>query len=66
MRLRVIRTNGEIELTVTSKIDPMIQGGEIFAFCREDGWVVVGKDPIRKQQVPFKGIGRRWSDNGPR
>ncbi|MBJ6725779.1 GSU3473 family protein [Geomesophilobacter sediminis] len=62
MFVRIVRTDGKIELAPAREIDLLIQEGEITAFCRAEGWVVIGKDAIRTTQVPYSGVGRRWSD----
>lgn len=40
-------------------LDSMIMRGEIYAFERATGWVVVGKDPIRTTVRPYYGQERR-------
>ena len=42
-------------------LDRMLAGGEIHAFERSSGWVVVGRDPIRAARSPYHGIERRRS-----
>jgi hypothetical protein len=62
MILRVVYTSGETGLVKASELDTLIQQEQIVAFCRADGWVRIGFDPIRYLQRPFEGLGNRWSD----
>ena len=57
----VIFANGEEKVVPSYKLDKLIQEQQITAFLRTDGWVQVGKDPIRKGQ-PLTWDGNRWSD----
>jgi len=62
MILRVVYTSGETGLVKASDLDQLIADEQIVAFCRSDGWVRIGFDPIRYLQRPFPGSGNRWSD----
>lgn len=62
MILRVVYTNGETGLVKACDLDELIQDNQIVAFCRSDGWVRIGFDPVRYMQQPFHGPGNRWSD----
>ena len=62
MILRVVYTSGETGLVKASDLDHLIREERIVAFCRSDGWVRIGFDPIRYLQRPFTGPGGRWSD----
>ena len=65
MILRVVYTSGETGLVKASDLDVLIRDEQIVAFCRSDGWVRIGFDPIRYLQRPFTGPGSRWSDMVP-
>jgi hypothetical protein len=62
MILRVVYTSGETGLVKACDLDQLIKDEQIVAFCRSDGWVRIGFDPIRYLQRPFTGPGGRWSD----
>jgi hypothetical protein len=57
----VIFKNGEDKVVPSFKLDDLIEKKEIIAFLRSDGWVQVGRDPVRKGQ-PLTWSGNRWSD----
>lgn len=40
-------------------LDRMLACGEVHAFERSSGWVVIGRDPIRAARSPFHGFDRR-------
>lgn len=42
-------------------LDRMLACGEVHAFERFSGWVVVGRDPIRAARSPHDGLERRRS-----
>lgn len=42
-------------------LDRMLESGEIHAFERSNGWVFVGRDPIRSASRPYYGAERRRS-----
>jgi len=62
MILRVVYTNGETGLVQATELEGLIRDEQIVAFCRADGWVRIGFDPIRYLERPFTGPGRRWAD----
>ena len=62
MILRVVYTSGETGLVKASDLENLIRDESIVAFCRSDGWVRIGFDPIRYMQRPYSGTGNRWSD----
>lgn len=43
-------------------LDYLIGEQKIVAFLRSDGWVQIGRDPIRKAQQPLTKSGGRWDD----
>jgi hypothetical protein len=60
--MSVIFTNGEERVVPAYMLDYLIREKKIVAFLRSDGWVQVGRDPIRKGQLPLIKSGDRWSD----
>jgi hypothetical protein len=48
MSITVMYTNGKAGIVESYQLDDLIASGKIKKFRRSDGWVVVGKDPIRK------------------
>ncbi|WP_407931883.1 GSU3473 family protein [Geomesophilobacter sediminis] len=63
MQVMVARYNGKIELAAPPEVDLLIQRREIFAFCRGNGWVILGRDSVRRGHQPYSGPGRRWYDS---
>jgi len=60
--MSVIFANGEEKIVPAYMIDYLIRENKIVAFFRSDGWVQVGRDPIRKSQLPLISTGESWSD----
>jgi len=60
--MSVILTNGEEKVVPAYMLDYLIREDKIVAFQRSDGWVQIGRDPIRKSQLPLINTGERWSD----
>lgn len=60
--MSVIFVNGEEKIVPAYMLDYLIREKKIVAFLRSDGWVQVGRDPIRKVQQPLSTRGNRWSD----
>lgn len=60
--MSVIFTNGEEGDVPAYMLEYLIRENKIVAFLRADGWVHIGKDPIRKAQLPLIRPGDRWSD----
>ena len=48
MSIKVMYTNGKTGIVESFQLDDLIASGKIKKFRRSDGWVFVGKDPIRK------------------
>ena len=48
MPIKVIYTNGKTGMVENCQLDDLIASGKIKKFRRSDGWVSLGKDPIRK------------------
>jgi hypothetical protein len=60
--MSVILANGEEKIVPAYMLDYLIRENKIVAFKRSDGWVQIGRDPIRKGQLPLINTGERWSD----
>jgi hypothetical protein len=60
--MSVILVNGEEKIVPAYMLDYLIREKKIVAFLRTDGWVRIGRDPIRKGQLPLIRTGDRWSD----
>lgn len=62
MGITVIFNNGEEKNVPSYMLDYLIKENKIVAFQRSSGWVQIGRDPIRKTQLPLTRSGERWSD----
>jgi hypothetical protein len=62
LTMPVILANGEEKIVPTYMLDYLIGNNKIIAFQRADGWVHIGRDRIRKSQLPLIGPGDRWDD----
>jgi hypothetical protein len=60
--MSVILANGEGKNVPAYMLDFLIREKKIVAFQRSDGWVHIGRDSIRKVQLPLINTGERWSD----
>lgn len=60
--MTVISASGEERIVPAYMIDYLIREKKIVAFFRSDGWVQIGHDPIRKNQLTLTRAGDRWSD----
>lgn len=47
MLIRVMYTDDKYDYVPDSRLDELIESGKIKQFCRADGWVTVGRDPVR-------------------
>ena len=64
MSIKVMYTNGKTGIVESFQLDDLIASGKIKKFRRADGWVVVGKDPIRKaDELEIKPKRRQSADN---
>lgn len=61
MLIPVIKTCKEPDSVPPHVLDRMLARGEIHAFERSTGWVIVGRDPVRSTSRPFYGAERRKS-----
>jgi hypothetical protein len=48
MSITVMYTNGKTGIVENYQLDDLIASGKIKKFRRSEGWVIVGKDPVRK------------------
>lgn len=62
MGIQVIFANGDDKVVPAYMLDYLIRERKIVAFLRSDGWVQIGRDPIRKAQQPLTSAGHRWND----
>jgi len=60
MKIKAILATGE-KTTINDEetLQLMITTKKIHSFKRSDGWVVIGRDKIRKKFRPYKGQNRR-------
>lgn len=61
MLIPIITTCKEPDSVPPHVLDQMLSKGEIHAFERSNGWVFVGRDPIRSVSRPYYGMERRRS-----
>lgn len=47
MLIRVIYKDDKYDYVQDSRLEELIGSGKIKQFCRSDGWVTVGEDPVR-------------------
>lgn len=59
MKLEVIRHDNSVEMVEDYFLQYMIDTGEITAFKRSSGWVIIGVDPIRTSRTSFSGRDQR-------
>jgi hypothetical protein len=53
MGISVILANGDEKIVPAYMLDYLIREKSLVAFQRSDGWVQIGRDPIRKSQHPL-------------
>lgn len=61
MLIPIITTSKEPDSVPSYVLDRMLACGEVHAFERSTGWVVVGRDAIRAVKTPYPGLERRRS-----
>jgi hypothetical protein len=61
MLIPIINTCREPDSVPPYVLDRMLACGEVHAFERSSGWVVVGRDPIRAVRSSYNGLDRRHS-----
>jgi hypothetical protein len=59
MQITVKYRNGKIGLVDDSELDKLIQSRKIIGFLRLEGWVTVGRDPIRQFRKGYGGPDKR-------
>jgi hypothetical protein len=59
MLIPIITTCKEPDSVPPYVLDRMLACGEVHAFERSSGWVIVGRDPVRAARRPFQGLERR-------
>ena len=59
MRIEVIHRDYRVEEVEADDLDDYISSGNIIAFRRSSGLVLIGMDPIRQKTTPFTGPDRR-------
>lgn len=59
MLIPIITVRKEPASVLPHVLDYMLACGEVHAFERSSGWVVVGRDPIRAARSPHQGHERR-------
>ena len=64
-QIKVRLVNGQEELFPYYVLDYFIKKKGITAFERADGWVQIGRDPVRTKSglSSFSGPGKRFTDN---
>ncbi len=63
--IRIIGRNFQEAEVQEYALDSMIAANKIIAFSRFNEWVVVGRDPVRKQNTLHAGEERRRTVQGP-
>lgn len=62
MKIQVVLKNGQGQFVrEEDTLQLMITTGQIHSFKRADGWVVIGRDKIRRGFNSYKGKNRRKS-----
>jgi hypothetical protein len=60
MRIRAKLTTGEIVEVFPEMLENLIAANQVRLFNRDDGWVVVGRDPVRGRPCGvYQGTERR-------
>ncbi len=59
MLIAVEYKNGEQGLVGQSELDELIRSRKIKKFLRLEGWVTIGRDPIRHSNKTYKGPNHR-------
>ncbi len=59
MLIPIITTCKEPDSVPPHVLDRMLACGEVLAFERSSGWVMVGRDPIRAARSSYHGFERR-------
>jgi hypothetical protein len=59
MLIEVIHRDYRVEQIEAHQLDAVIDSGNIIAFRRSSGLVLLGMDPVRQKTIPFSGADRR-------
>ncbi len=60
MMLRVMYHDNTFDMVKAAHLEDLIVSGKILKFKRSDGWVVIGRDPLRGSGTrPYNGPERR-------
>jgi hypothetical protein len=59
MQIEVIYRDYQVELVEDAQLDDLIDSGNIIAFRRSNGLVLIGMDPVRKASAAYRGPERR-------
>lgn len=51
MLIRVFYNDNRYDYVKDVRLDEFIESGKILKFQRNDGWVTIGVDPIRKKKI---------------
>jgi hypothetical protein len=57
--IRVVYADNTADTVADFALESLIREGRIKKFCRSDGWVVIGQDPIRGMGGQYSGPERR-------
>lgn len=59
MLIMVRYMDGSYDMVVSHRLEGLIKAGRIIEFRRENGWVRIGRDPVRREAMEYKGEERR-------
>ena len=59
MLVPVVLKDGQEELVSKDELQSLMFNKKIMFFKRSDGWVVLGRDKMRTQRIPYNGEERR-------
>ena len=59
MFIPVVLKDGHEELVSKEELQFLLLTQKTMLFKRSDGWVVIGRDRMRDQKVPYNGLERR-------
>jgi hypothetical protein len=61
MLIRVMYDNKKYDWVKPFCLDRLIKSGRIKMFLRSEGWVVIGREPVRKRNESYPGSDKRES-----
>ncbi len=59
MQITVKYRNGRLGIVEDFELDKLIHSRKITGFLRMEGWVVIGRDPIRRSRKGYSGQDKR-------